>query len=404
MTVTADETWRRTLWSVVLVQIALSSGTTIVAPVVPLLLPELGVHDQSEIRLWTGVLLGCTPLVAAFLAPVWGHFTGRIGGRKVLAICAFGVSITVLLMWFARTPWEMLALRIAMGCLGGFAPAGLTLVSHVAPHDRLGYSLGWLSAGQIVGTLIGPVLGGLAADYSGTMRAPFLLTLVIAILAGLLALLVLPRHERAAGVAGEGPHWRQSFALLAASPLLAALLVGILLANAGLRTAEPIVVLQTQALVGDAHAHLATLAGVAVAISGVGNMLAAPFLGRRSDIIGYRKTLLIALAGAAITVLPQAIVGSYMLFIVERFGFGMFIGGVIPTLQALVARSAPPEQRATVFGMSSSANFFGGFLGAVGGGAISAYFGLGAAFVLSACMLAAVWLGVWFIVPRDSGK
>jgi DHA1 family multidrug resistance protein-like MFS transporter len=36
-----------------------------------------------------------------------------------------------------------------------------------------------------------------------------------------------------------------------------------------------------------------------------------PFLGNRSDVIGYRRVLLICLLGATLTTLPQAFTDNY---------------------------------------------------------------------------------------------
>ena len=37
----------------------------------------------------------------------------------------------------------------------------------------MGWSLGWLSTGQLVGSLVGPVVGGGLADLTGSYRLPF---------------------------------------------------------------------------------------------------------------------------------------------------------------------------------------------------------------------------------------
>ena len=96
-----------------------------------------------------------------------------------------------------------------------------------------------------------------------------------------------------------------------------------------------------------------------------------------SDVIGHRKVLLISLIGAAALTMPQAVVGQFPLFVIERFGVGMFIGGVLPTLNALIGRTAADADRTSVYGVMSSATFLGGFAGPLAGGMVSAAFGLG---------------------------
>ena len=101
------------------------------------------------------------------------------------------------------------------------------------------------------------------------------------------------------------------------------------------RAVQPMVTLFVQDLVG-MRPDLATLAGIAFSVTGLAGMIAAPLIGRRSDEIGYRRVLLICLAGATLTSLPQAFADNYWLFAVERFGVGLFIGGIVPMANALV--------------------------------------------------------------------
>ena len=97
-------------------------------------------------------------------------------------------------------------------------------------------------------------------------------------------------------------------------------------------------------------------------------MVAVPLLGRRSDQIGYRRVLLICLLGATLTSLPQGFSVSYWDFTAERFGVGLFIGGILPAANALIGRMVARSDRGLVYGMSSSAMFLGNSLGPLTGG------------------------------------
>ena len=59
--------------------------------------------------------------------------------------------------------------------------------------------------------------------------------------------------------------------------------------------------------------------------------------------IGYRKVLLICLLGATLTSVPQIFVNNYWIFVAERFAVGLFIGGILPTANALIGRSVSRE-------------------------------------------------------------
>src|SRR5258708_23676182 len=108
--------------------------------------------------------------------------------------------------------------------------------------------------------------------------------------------------------------------------------------------------------------NIATLAGIAFSITGLANVISAPFLGNRSDRIGYRRVLLICLAGGVLMTLPQAFTHNYWLFTAERFGVGLFIGGLLPTAHALVRRPVSRADRRAAHCMTSSAMFMGNSL------------------------------------------
>src|SRR4051812_15768523 len=63
-----------------------------------------------------------------------------------------------------------------MGVFAGFSSAAIALVASQVPEGRLGYALGWLSTGQLVGSLVGPLIGGALADLTGRYRIPFYCT------------------------------------------------------------------------------------------------------------------------------------------------------------------------------------------------------------------------------------
>src|ERR1044071_10019642 len=75
--------WRQTLWAMVAIQFVTAMANSVLTPIMPLFLPELGVTTTSEIAIWAGILGGSTSFVAAFTAPIWGRLSDR-HGRKAL--------------------------------------------------------------------------------------------------------------------------------------------------------------------------------------------------------------------------------------------------------------------------------------------------------------------------------
>ncbi len=394
-----DGQWQRTLWAMVGIQFVMTMSFSMLTPIMPLFLPVLGVQSESAIDLWAGILAGVTSFVAAFASPLWGRLADRHGRKLMLLRSSVAIGLFAGLMGAAGNVWQLFAFRALMGVFAGFSSTAIALVAGQVPEERLGFALGWLSTGQLVGSLVGPLLGGGLADLTGSYRIPFYCTSAIILLST--SFVWFGVHERfVATPQGRGGRaLLSSLIAVARSPGLLALFFVLLMAQFGVRTVQPVVTLFVKEMVGS-RPDLATLSGIAFSITGLANVVAAPFLGNKSDVIGYRRVLLIALLGATVTTLPQAFTDSYWVFTGLRFAVGLFIGGILPTANALVGRLVPRAQRGTVYGITSSAMFLGNSIGPLSGGAVAAAFGLRWVFLVTGAVLLANLVWVYYRVPE----
>jgi MFS transporter, DHA1 family, multidrug resistance protein len=297
----AEETgapqWRRTLWAMVGIQFIMTMAFSVLSPIMPLLLPELGVETASAVALWAGILNGVTSFVAAFASPVWGRVADRHGRKLMLLRSSLAIGLFSALMGVAATVWQFFAFRALMGVFAGFSSAAIALVASQVPEGRLGYALGWLSTGQLVGSLVGPLIGGVLADLTGSYRIPFYCTSATIFLSMGLVWFAVDECFVAPPKTRGGRSILSSLIAVATSSTLLALFFVLLMAQFGVRTVQPVVSLFVQELVGT-RPDLATLSGIAFSVTGLANVVSAPFLGNRSDVIGYRRVLLICLLGA----------------------------------------------------------------------------------------------------------
>ncbi|HXT82026.1 MAG TPA: MFS transporter [Acetobacteraceae bacterium] len=391
--------WQRTLWAMVGIQFVMTASISFLSPIIPLILPELGVTTVEGVDIWAGVIGGATSFVAAFASPVWGRVADRHGRKLSLLRSSFAIAVFTGLMGLATNVWQFFGARAVMGAFAGFSSSAIALVASQVPERRLGYALGWLSTGQLVGSLVGPVIGGALADMTGSYRTPFFWTSAVTMAGLALVWLIVQEDFKPVKAVGRSRSGRGSLALLTASSGLLSLFFVLLMAQFSVRTVQPVVTLFVQELVGSPP-EIATLAGIAFSITGLANLIASPFLGNRSDVIGYRRVLLICLVGASVTSLPQIFVHNYWLFVAERFAVGLFIGGILPTANALIGRSVSREHRGTIYGLTASATFLGNSLGPLTGGAVAASLGLRWVFVVTTVLLAANLVWVWFTVPE----
>lgn len=389
--------WQVTLWAMVAVQLIMSSAFTFLSPVLPLFLPHLGVDSLSQVEFWTGLLASMTSFIAAFAAPIWGKMSDRLGRKLMVLRSAFAIGVCTLLMGFSQNVWHLLALRALMGAFAGFTSSSVILVASQVPERRLGYSLGLLSSGQLVGSLLGPVLGGGLADLTGSYRQPFFVAGGISLIAFALCWWLVPERFTPPKEKRKGTTMLASFRMMTRIPGMAPLILVLLLTQFAVQAIAPIVTLFVQEMVGP-QPNLATLGGVAFSVTGLAGVIAVPLLGRASDRFGERIVLLLTLAGAALMTVPQAFVDSYWLFVSERFAVGLFVGGILPAANALIGKKTPSAERGAIYGMTSSAYFFGNSLGPVTGGAVAASFGLHWVFLLTAILLGLNLAWVYFSV------
>jgi DHA1 family multidrug resistance protein-like MFS transporter len=399
MTQPSDESpfWRRTLWTMVAVQFTMSVAFSIVQPVMPLFLPDLGVSSDSAVDMWAGVLAAATSFVAIFTAPFWGNLSDRYGRKLMVLRSTLGIAVFTMLMGLAQSPWHMLALRAGMGALAGFSSASVIMVATQVPEKRMGYSLGWMSSGQLVGSLVGPLIGGVIADVTGSYRLPFFVAGVIGLGAFLMTLLVPEQFTKPAESSRKAGLIASLAALLRAGGLLPVIMV-MIMGQFATQAVGPVVTLFVRDMLGN-RPDIATLGGLAFAATCLAGVLAVPFLGKRGDTFGYRKVLMLSLGGAALFSFPQALPLGYWAFVIERFGLGLFVGGVLPAANALVGRLANPAQRGLVYGMTSSAYFLGNTLGPLMGGTVAATFGINWVFAATATLLTANLIWVYLKVP-----
>jgi MFS family permease len=112
------------------------------------------------------------------------------------------------------------------------------------------------------------------------------------------------------------------------------------------------------------HFGIGLLSGAIVASFTVAQLLSAPLWGRFSDKMGRRPTLLIALSASAIAYLIFGFAHSLLVLFISRVVQGAG-GGTVGVIQAYVADSTAPKDRARALGWLSATTNLGVALGPV---------------------------------------
>lgn len=115
---------------------------------------------------------------------------------------------------------------------------------------------------------------------------------------------------------------------------------------------------------GPLHLGIGTVVALLVSTFTVAQLLSAPVWGRFSDRFGRRPALLVALGASAIAYVIFGFASSLALLFISRIVQGAG-GGTVGVIQAYVADSVEPEQRARGLGWLSAATNLGVALGPV---------------------------------------
>jgi DHA1 family multidrug resistance protein-like MFS transporter len=139
---------------------------------------------------------------------------------------------------------------------------------------------------------------------------------------------------------------------------------------------------------------LAFYAGLVGSVTGFSNMLASPLLGRLGDRLGSAKILSVSLVGAALAFIPQMFVDNVWQLLAARFLLGIFIGGLLPSVNSLIRKYTPDGMEGRAFGFNTSALSLGNLLGPVIGGIMSGWIGIEGIFGVAAVLLLlnAIWV------------
>ena len=375
--------WRRNLIVCVFGSFTTIVAMTLLLPFLPLYVEELGVKSHAAIVQWSGVAYGATFLSAALTAPLWGRLGDRYGRKLMLIRASLGMAVAMSLIGMAHNVWQLVALRLLAGLLGGYASGSTVLVATQTPKSRCGWALGVLSSGIMAGNLAGPLIGGSLPPLIG-VRATFFAAGALIFVAFLATAFLLKEDPRLAPKKTEKQQvdWQ---AIPDRRPVVAMLVTGALLMVANM-SIEPIITVFVAQIVE--VRQVTFVAGLVMSAAALGSILSASRLGRLADRIGHWNVIVGCLAVAAVLLIPQAFVTAGWQLVVLRFLMGTALGGLLPCVASVIRHSVPQTVAGRMLGYSTSAQYTGQVLGPLLGGFVGGHFGMRAVFLGTSVLMA----------------
>lgn len=381
-----------------------AGSMTMVIPFISLYIDSLGDFSDAYVQKWSGLVFAITFVTAFIFSPIWGRLGDKIGRKKILVISATGMALSVLLMGYATSVFQLFMLRFFMGVFTGFVPMSQAFISVQTPSKIAGKVLGTLQTGSITGTLMGPLFGGVLADTIG-YGASFKLTSITLFVSAIVVAIGIKELQVKVTNADEKASYtpKEVIMHIVKSPMFLTVMLISMVVQIAHFSIQPILSLYVVELNGPAN--IAFMSGIAFSVAGLGNLLFARRLGSLGDRIGYVKVLIFLLFMAGIFYLPGAFVTNIWQLIILRFLVGTAIGGIIPLRVAYIREAAPLSMQGEVLGYNTSLRFLGNVAGPALGGLIASSYGFPAVFIITSILLLAsgsVMLFIWNKHERTS--
>lgn len=331
---------------------------SLVMPFMALYVEEL-VAAKGSVEFYAGAAVAVAALASGLFAPIWGRLADRYGRKIMMVRAAFVMTFTMGGLAFVPNVFWLLVLRLVNGMFSGYVPNANALIVAQAPKKESGYALGNLATGVIGGSLIGPLLGGILAEFLG-IRNVFLFVGFLLFLVTLLTIFFVEEDFKPNSRSQQLPI-KEVFGSVTDKQILFGLFVTSMIIQISAQAVNPILPLYIRHL--GQTTNLMGISGLIASSMSFSGMISGPYFGRVSDRIGNHRFILGALLYCTILYLFMAQATTAMQVGIIRFLFGFGAGALMPSVSALLTKITPKEHISTIFSYNQMMTNFGQVIG-----------------------------------------
>jgi len=306
-------------------------------PTLPLYIESLGSTKQQ-----IGIVMGSFAVGVLVFRPQVGKLADRQGRKLVLLIGMIVATIAPLGYLAVKSLVGLMLIRAFHGIsIAAFATAYIALVSDLAPDDRRGEIIGYMSLVNPIGVAVGPALGGYLQAIAGYTP----LFIFSGLLAGLGLICVIPITNP--------PTWKNNkqetgddFWGILISPRVRVPTIILLMIGFSIGTIHTFIALYIKSIGVDLNA------GLFFAAAAISSFVIRLFVGRASDKYGRGLFVTLSLIAYSIAMLIIWQANSSPILLLGAIVEGAASGIAIPMISAMMTDRALPHERGRIFSVS----------------------------------------------------
>ncbi|EFA68707.1 MFS transporter [Cylindrospermopsis raciborskii] len=306
-------------------------------PTLPLYIESLGSTKQQ-----IGIVMGSFAVGVLVFRPQVGKLADRQGRKLVLLIGMVVATIAPLGYLAVKSLVGLMLIRAFHGIsIAAFATAYIALVSDLAPNDRRGEIIGYMSLVNPIGVAVGPALGGYLQAIAGYTP----LFIFSGLLAGLGLICVIPITNP--------PTWKNNkqetgddFWGILISPRVRVPTIILLMIGFSIGTIHTFIALYIKSIGVDLNA------GLFFAAAAISSFVIRLFVGRASDKYGRGLFVTLSLIAYSIAMLIIWQANSSPILLLGAIVEGAASGIAIPMISAMMTDRALPHERGRIFSVS----------------------------------------------------
>ncbi|MEN9449461.1 MAG: hypothetical protein RJA83_75 [Pseudomonadota bacterium] len=363
----SDSAWCLQIRYIILSQLIIIAMLDMSDPYWPLILSSYHSFNAKTLQYWIGAIYMAPMLTTIFTTLFWVKIGENFGYKKMILRAGLALAITQWALIAFKNPWWILVIRLLQGALAGFTAAAQAWSLKISPNNAHSRVVGRLQSATALGSIVGPICGGLLANYYGYlsifMTSGFVCVLVSALLAKFL--IENPIHNK--NIINTNKKIKKIY--LGENFLL----LLICFTQAARWMSTPFFSLYVVEQLDSGNITV----GVIYALMALMMSLTTPNLGRfidrqNSNVIWGKRILISALLVSGLVYCSFAFVTkAYLAFILSLF-LGISLGAISLILFTFLLKGIKDDRRSQIVGLGNTSLKLGNLLGIMIGSAVQA--------------------------------